>query len=193
MRWSTGLVSLVVVMLTTFAGLCYQRNRLWGKPEQVWASAAQESTSKGRPYLGLAESLIAGNHCADAIPDLERGEQLMPRDFAIQLAWGKVLECQGKREDALKRLVRAAEILPNSIVYQLIGLLCSEMGRTEGAGAALRKAEQLGPGNSPPHNALGLWYQSGGNAAEAGREFRAALPLYAYSPEAHARLARIPH
>jgi protein O-mannosyl-transferase len=191
MQWSTGLVSLVVVMLMTFGGLCYQRNRLWGKPEQVWASAAQESTSKGRPYLGLAESLIAGNHCADAIPYLERGEQLMPRDFAIQLAWGKVLECQGKREDALKRLERAADILPNSMVYQLIGLLCSEMGRTERAGTALHKAEQLGPGSSTAHSAMGLWYESVGNAGEAEREYRAALALYPYSTEAQAGLARI--
>src|SRR5258708_12374982 len=116
----------------------------------------------------------------------------MPRDFAIQLAWGKVLECQGKREDALKRLERAAEILPNSIVYQLIGLLCSEMGRTEGAGAALRKAEQLGPGNSAAHSALGLWDESGGNAAEAEREYPPALPLYPYSPEAPAPPATLP-
>jgi hypothetical protein len=191
LQWSAGLVSLVVVMLMTFAGLCYERNRLWGKPEQVWASAAQESTSKGRPYLGLAESLIAGNHCADAIPYLERGEQLMPRDFAIQLAWGKILECQGEHENALKRLERASEILPNSLVYQLIGLLDSEMGRTEEAGAALRKAEQLGPGNSAAHSALGLWYESVGNIAEAEREYRAALDIYVYSTEARAGLARI--
>jgi Flp pilus assembly protein TadD len=191
MQWSSGLVSLVVVMLMTFGGLCYQRNRLWGKPEQLWASAAQESTTKGRPYLGLAESLIAGNHCADAVAYLERGEQLMPRDFAIQLAWGKVLECQGKRENALKRLERAAEILPNSMVYQLIGLLYSEMGRMEEAGAALRKAEQLGPGNSAAHSALGLWYESVGNTAEAEREYRAALAIYAYCTEAQAGLARI--
>ena len=190
-QWSTGLVSLVVVMLMTFGALCYQRNRLWGKPEQLWASAAHESTRKGRPYLGLAESLIAENHCGDAIPFLERGEHLMPRDFAIQLAWGKVLECQGNREDALKRLERAAEILPNSMVYQLIGLLYSEMGRTEGAGVALRKAEQLGPGNSAAHSALGLWYESVGNAAEAEREYRAALAIYAYSTEARVGLARI--
>jgi superkiller protein 3 len=178
-------------MLMMFGGLCYERNRLWGKPEQVWASAAQESTSKGRPYLGLAESLIAENHCSDAIPYLERGEQLMPRDFAIQLSWGKVLECQGKHEEALKRLERAAEILPNSVVYQLIGLLYSEMGKTEEAGAALRKAEQLGPDNSAAHSALGLWYESVGNAAEAEREYRAALAIHASSTEAQVGLARV--
>jgi tetratricopeptide (TPR) repeat protein len=178
-------------MLMTFGGLCYQRNLLWAKPELVWAAAAQESTSKGRPYLGLAESLISGNHCAVAIPYLERGERLMPRDFAIQVAWGKVLECQGKREDALKRLERAAEILPTSFVYQLIGLLDSEMGRIEEAGAALRKAEQLGQRNSAAHSALGLWYESVGNVADAEREYREALAIYAYSPEAQAGLARI--
>ena len=191
MRWSTGFVSLVVVILMTFGGLCYERNRLWGNPEQLWASAAQESTTKGRPYLGLVQTLIAANHCADAIPYLERGEQLMPRDFAIQLAWGKVLECQGKREDALKRLERAADILPNSMVYELIGLLCSEMGRTERAGTALRKAEQLGPGSFTAHSAMGLWYESVGNAHEAEREYRAALAIYPYSVEAQAGLARI--
>jgi tetratricopeptide (TPR) repeat protein len=190
-RWSTGLVSLVVVMLMMFGGLCYQRNRLWGKPELVWAAAAEDSTGKGRPYLGLTESLISGNHCAVAIPYLERGERLMPRDFAIQLAWGKVLECQGKREDALKRLKRAAEIMPTSFVYQLIGLLDSEMGRAEDAGAALRKAVQIGPRNSPAHSALGLWYESMGNAAEAEREYREALAIYSYSTEAQAGLARI--
>ena len=115
----------------------------------------------------------------------------MPRDFAIQVAWGKVLECQGKREDALKRLERAAEIRPSSFVYQLIGLLNSEMGRKEEAGAALRRAEQLGPANSGAHSALGLWYESVGNAAEAEREYLKALAIYTYNTEAQAGLARI--
>jgi tetratricopeptide (TPR) repeat protein len=191
LRWSAGPVSLLVAMLMVFGGLSYQRNQLWGKPEQVWASAASGSTKKGRPYLGLVESLIGENRCADAIPYLERGEQLMPHDFAIQVAWGKVLECQGKREDALQRLERAAAILPNSFVYQLIGLLYGEMGKKEAAGVALRKAEQLGPGNASAHSALGLWYESMGDAAEAEREYRKALSIYAYNTEAQTGLARI--
>ena len=77
------------------------------------------------------------------------------------------------------------------MVYQLIGLLCSEMGRTERAGTALHKAEQLGPGSSTAHSAMGLWYESVGNAGEAEREYRAALAIYSYSTEAQAGLARI--
>jgi Flp pilus assembly protein TadD len=139
----------------------------------------------------LAESLIAENRCADAIPFLERGELLMPHDYSIEVAWAKVLECQGKWEDALQRLERAAAILPNSTVYQLIGLLYAEMGKKEAAGAALRKAEQLGPGNASAHSALGLWYESMGDAAEAEREYRVSLSIYAYSTEAQMGLARV--
>uniref|UniRef100_Q027T4 TPR repeat-containing protein n=1 Tax=Solibacter usitatus (strain Ellin6076) TaxID=234267 RepID=Q027T4_SOLUE len=191
LRWSNGAVAVLLAILALFGGLCYQRNHLWGKPEQVWARAAEDSTRKGRPFLGLAESLIAENRCAEAIPFLERGEQLMPHDFAIEVAWGKVLECQGKLEDALQRLERAAAILPNSFVYQLIGLLYGEMGKKEEAGAALRKAEQLGPGNVSAHCALGLWYESMDDAAAAEREYREALSIDAYSTEAQMGLDRI--
>jgi Flp pilus assembly protein TadD len=191
LRWTNASVSLLVALLMLFGALCYQRNQLWGNPEQVWASAAEDSTGKGRPFLGLAESLVAENRCAEAVPYLERGERLMPHDFAIQVAWGKVLECQGKRQEALQRLERAATIISNSFVYQLIGLLYAEMGKKEQAGVALRKAEELGPGNASAHSALGLWYESVGDPASAEREYRQALALYAYNTEAKTGLARI--
>jgi tetratricopeptide (TPR) repeat protein len=191
LRWTNASVSLMVALLMLFGALCYQRNQLWGNPEQVWASAAEDSTGKGRPFLGLAESLVAENRCAEAVPYLERGERLMPHDFAIQVAWGKVLECQGKRQEALQRLERAATIISNSFVYQLIGLLYAEMGKKEQAGVALRKAEELGPGNASAHSALGLWYESVGDPASAEREYRQALALYAYNTEAKTGLARI--
>jgi Flp pilus assembly protein TadD len=191
LRWSSGLVSLLVAVFMVFGGLCYQRNQMWGQPEKVWASAAEDSIRSGRPYLGLVESFIAENRCADAIPYLEQAERRIPNDFAIQVAWGKALECLGKREDALQRLERGAAILPNSFVYQLIGLLYGEMGKKEAAGTALRKATELGPGNASAHSALGLWYEAMDNAAEAEREYRKALSIFGYNTEALTGLARI--
>src|SRR5674476_1477056 len=79
------------------------------------------------------------------IPYLERGERLMPHDFFIEVAWGRALECMGRREDALKRVQRASKIVDNSTVSQWIGLLYGEMGRTQEAGVALQRAVQLGP------------------------------------------------
>ena len=190
-RWTPGAVLSIACVLLVLSALCYRRNQLWGRPEQIWASAAEQSTRKGRPYLGLAVSMVAANRCSDAIPYLERGEALMPRDFDVQVAWAKIFECQGRREDALRHLERAATLLPTSSVYQLIGLLYGEMGRQEAAGDALRKAAALGPRDAAAHSALGLWYESVGNSAGAEREYRQALALDAYSAEARAGLYRI--
>lgn len=190
-RWSTGSVALVAAILIVFSTLCYQRNRLWGKPERVWALAAQNSRGKGRPYLGLAESLIAVKRCSEAIPYLERGERLMPRDFTIQLAWGKVLECQGEQQNAVNRLERAATLSQNSTVFQLIGLLYGEMGKSAESGVALHKATLLGPRNAAAHSAMGLWYEAMSDAIDAEREYRESLAIDAYNTEGVAGLGRI--
>lgn len=186
---SVNLLTAAPVLM--FAVLCCQRNQLWSQPEQLWAMAAQESTSKGRPYAHLAEVLIAENRCAEAIPYLERGERLMPRNYFIETAWGKVLECAGKREDAVQRLQRAASIVETSTVYQWIGLLYGEMGRNEEAGRALEKAVQVGPRDSGAYSALGLWYESTGKAAEAEQRYRKALSFDAHNYEARRGLARV--
>jgi tetratricopeptide (TPR) repeat protein len=185
------IVCAVPAILLSLALLCYQRNVLWGRPEQILANAAQESTGNGRPYLGLSEVLCAEKRCAEAIPILERGERLMPNDFAIQVAWGKILECQGKREEAIRRLRRAAEILPASSVYQLIGFLYGEMGKIGEAGQAFQEAARIAPDNSAAHSALGLWYEWTGSPADAEREYRNALGIYAFNMEARSGLARV--
>jgi tetratricopeptide (TPR) repeat protein len=179
------------VVVIALGLLCYQRNLLWGQPELILASAAQDSTGKARPYLAVSEVLVAEKRCTEAIPLLERGERLMPNDFAIQVAWGKVLECQGKREEAVRRLRRAVAIQPTSFVYQLIGFLYGEMGNIEEAGRAFHDAEKLAPDNSAAHSALGLWYEWTGSREEAEREYQKALALYAYNSEARTGLARI--
>lgn len=190
-RWSNSFVSLLVATILIFGVLCYQRNQLWAKPARLWEMAAMASEKKGRPYYHLAENLIAENRCADALPYLVRGERLMPQDFSVQVAWGRVLECVGRREEALARLKRAARIRPGCSVYQWIGLLYGEMGRMEEARTALLEAVRLGPRDSAAHSALGLWYESVGNTVEAEREYRMALGYYAYNREALAGLGRI--
>jgi len=191
MRRSSVAICALNGLLLALALLCYQRNLMWGQPDQILASAAQESTRKARPYLGFSEVLISEKRCSEAIPLLERGERLMPNDFGIQLAWGKILECQGKRDEAISHLRRAAAIQPTSFVYQLIGFLYGEMGKMEDAGRAFADAEEIAPNNSGAHSARGLWLEWTGHRDEAEQEYRRALELYGYNSEARTGLARI--
>ena len=79
-------IAAALVVLTAF---CYNRNQLWGQPEQLFAAAAMESTRNPRPYATLADILIADGRCPVAIPYLERASRLFPGDYLIQLNWGR--------------------------------------------------------------------------------------------------------
>src|SRR5262245_23243446 len=88
-------------------------------------------------------------------PHLKNGEQLMPNDYRIHVAWAIVLECMDQKKEALERLQHAARLQATSVVYQWLGLLYGEMGRLSDAGAALELAVQLDRRSGNAHSALG--------------------------------------
>ena len=178
-------------MLLVYGGLTHARNELYGAPEKLFAEAAEASTHNPRPYASLADVAIAENNCAAAVPHLERASRLFPRDYMIELSWGRILECLGKRDEAMKRLYRAAAIAPTSKVYELIGLLYGEMGFSDQAGMALAKAVDLGSGSHTAHKALALWYEAEDRLAEAEHEYALSLRIDPHDVNTRLRLARV--
>ncbi len=167
--------ALCAAMVIFFALLCYQRNLLWGQPAALWAEAAIDSKGKGRPFENLVGQLVHDNRCSLAIPYLQRAEQVLPNDYEVELGWGQILECLGRREQALFRLRRAARIKPCSQVYRLMGLLYGEIGKRDQAGAALHAAVDLDPSSAPAGDALALWYEWTQNLPAAEQEYRRIL------------------
>jgi tetratricopeptide (TPR) repeat protein len=189
-RWRTGGAA-VAAMLAVFAVLCYQRNQLWGQPTQLWETAAMQSTTKIRPYMNLVDQVIQEHRCSQAIPYLQRAEQIFPNNYGVQMGWGRVLECVGQRQEALKHLERAAAIQPCSYVYQLIGLLQGEMGNHAEAGMALQKAVQFDPRSVGAHDAFGFWYETVANLKAAEKEYRTSLDLDRNDRAAQVGIARV--
>jgi tetratricopeptide (TPR) repeat protein len=181
----------IAAVLAIFAVVTYQRNMLWGNPEQMWIATAARSTHKSRPYLHLSELLETQHRCPEAMPYLERAERLMPDDGMVQVGIARIQECLGHRDEALARLRRTADTKPSTGVFQWLGLLEGAMGRSPEAGAALRKAVQLGPLNSEAHSALGLWYESVGDRTAAIAEYKRTVELNQYNPEARTGLLRL--
>ncbi len=183
--------TLCAAMLIFFALLCYQRNLLWGQPAGLWAEAAIDSTAKGRPYQNLVTQLVQENRCSLAIPYLQRAEKVLPNDYEVELGWGQILECLGRRDQALFKLRRAARIKPCTQVYRLLGLLYGEMGKRDEAGAALRAAVDLDPDSAPARDALGLWYEWTKNFPAAEQEYRHSLHSAPSDKEAAIGLSRV--
>jgi tetratricopeptide (TPR) repeat protein len=141
MRTVTGYV-VCGGMLAGFYLLCDRRNQLWAEPSQLFVEAAAGSPN-GRPYVNLVKAFAGEHRCSAAIPYLVQADQRLPNDYLLDLAWGRALECMGRREEALRKLQRAEQLWPSSEVYELIGDLYGEMGRLGEARVALRKAVAL--------------------------------------------------
>jgi protein O-mannosyl-transferase len=189
-RWAARAAGAALVVL--LGGWCYARNVEWGHPENIFASAAAQSTHNLRPYLHLTEVLVHEHSCEPAVPYLERAEQLFPDNFEVQAAWGWTLECMGRLEPAMQRLQLAARLRPqSSMIYEWIGLLYGEMRKPIDAGEALRHAVQLEPASVAAHEALALWYQAMGDLSAAEREHQQSVALDPHDESARAGLAQV--
>jgi len=160
----------LTAVLLVFYFLCFERNRLWAQPSALWAEAALAATTNTRPYANLADQLVQERRCAVAIPYLRHAEQVRPNDYYVEMAWGRILECLGRKEEALSKLLLAAQVRPTAEIYRLIGLLYGELGRPEEAGVALRKAVELAPGWELAHSSLDLWNKWISHLPEAERD-----------------------
>jgi Flp pilus assembly protein TadD len=185
---STAVATLAALM---FTGFCYARNQEWSHPEELMAVAAQQSTHNLRPYINLTETLVHEHHCEPAIPYLQRADQLFPKSYDLEVAWGWTLECMGRYDEALAHLQEAARIATNSRAYEWIGLLYGEMHRSEEAGVALHKAVELDPNSVSAHEALGLWYESIHDFAAAETEHAKSVVLDPNDQNAQAALEHV--
>jgi len=186
-----SLVGTILALVLIYGAFCYERNREWGDPERLLASATKECVRNSRPYIMLGEYLIATNRCSAAIPYLEEATRKMP-DPTLYVTWGRVFECMGSHDEAMKKLKQAAAMAPGSSeVFQLIGLLYGEMNMPEQAGAALRKAVALDPMSTRAHSALALWFESQHDADAAEAEYLRASSLDPNDWESRVGLARV--
>ena len=186
-----ALVSTVLIVTLVYGALCYERNREWGDPEELLASATRECVRNPRPYVMLAEYLITQNRCRAAIPYLEEGARKIANP-TIYVSWGRALECLGDRQGAMQDLQKAAAMAPNSTeVFQLIGLLYGEMKMPDQAGMALRKAVEVAPDSTRAHSALGLWYESMHDLGQAEAQYRTASGLDPNDWESRIGLSRV--
>jgi len=170
---------------------CYERNQLWGDPIRFWIETVQDWPHKWRPYGNLAETFITQNRCAEALPYLERAHALLPGDARAEESLARLLECLGRRPEALEWLQRAVVLDPRSRVYEWIGLLNGEMGQREESGRALKRAVAIDPGSVSAHDALALWYESTGQASAALAEYRNSLSLDADDTAAKIAVIRL--
>jgi tetratricopeptide (TPR) repeat protein len=167
----------LTLALCVLGKLCFDRNQLWGTPEKLVEMAAAGAVYNPRPLLNFTGILIQNGRCDLASSFLERAEPSMRNNYHVNAAWGRVLACLGRYDQALRRLETATRIHPCSQVYEWTGLVYGEIGRIDEAGRFLQKAVETDPKSETAHASLGLWFEKTNNMEAAEREYRTALAL----------------
>jgi len=116
-------------------------------------------------------ALIALTLCA-LLPGAARGQNKAADAAAQQNARGATLLKDGKFEEAVAELQKAADAAPTSAVIQSnLAYAYDRQGRTEEAVAAYRKALELDPKNTIVRNNLANLYSKQGLYEDAAREY----------------------
>jgi protein O-mannosyl-transferase len=170
-------IPVAIAVLAFFSFLTYQRNMLWSDPLALWLDTVSKGPQKGRPYSHLAQAAVSANRCPAFVPFFEEASQRLSNDYYVLTGHAKILECAGQPAQAIPLLQRAARLRPSAEVYELIGLLYGELENAEASRKALESAIRLDPQSASAHLAMGLWYQSAKDLANAATSYKRVLEI----------------
>lgn len=176
-RWKIGtraLVGTLAAALVLTAGLCYQRNRVWGDEIALWEDAVAKSPRKARAHFQLAFVYFQHGRCDAALQHYQTVAQLSKPDFRLLVDWAVAYDCQGRWQEAIEKLRQAASLSANAHVYSLMGMVYAKQGKRTEALQALETAAKLNP-------AYELTYVYRGNLFASANEFQAAMEDYRHA------------
>lgn len=153
----------------------------WEKAREPFAKALRAASGSRRArvhraialnYMALGEMETAEAHFRQAIA-LNPGAEVLQEDPRID--YGAFLFRQGRLEEALPVLRKAAESLPRSARAHLeLGRVVLHMGNPELAAASLERAVDLDPRSSTARLLLGRAYMQSGKIDEGRRQLHLA-------------------
>ena len=186
LTWTSAALSVLAFSLTA------QRAAIWSDGVLFWSDVVAKSPAKDRGYSHLINAYVIAGRCDEAVEHMRRAGTAVPRDYFVTFNWALAYACAKRPDEALAMMQEAERLSPTADVYGVIGDLLWSEGRTADAHAAYTKAIAKQPsGTDLNHVYKGHIALLGNNRTEAEQEYRSALNLNPYSPEALAQLRRL--
>ena len=170
-----GAAGAMAVALLGCAVLTYARAGVWSSETALWTDTVEKSPDKWRPRFQLAYAYYRNQRCPEASREFARAAQMDGRDPRLLIDWALALDCEGKPEEALAQLRRAAAHENSAHVHALIGMVLGKQRRAGEALAELALAEKLDSGFVMTYAYRGNVYASRGEWQLAVAEYRKVL------------------
>ena len=134
-------------------------NQDYAAAEEKYEQILKADTKNPAVLTDLASIQVNLNHLTDAEKNIKAALVIEPDNDYSLFVLGRLKLAQGKYDEALDALSRAAQINPEDAEIQNnLGVALSEKGLRVPAEAALRKAVQIDPGCADAHANLAFVY-----------------------------------
>ena len=171
-------VAAMTCALVLYAGLAFDRSRVWSNATMLAEDAAARPPLTTRSVRLLAQAYLSENRPQDFLDRVSANPPPgLDHDADMLTEVGLVLACVGRNEDAVDRLQKAVAIHPDPFGFGLKGYLEAKLGRTLASLQDLNRAIELGPDFDAAYGYRGLWYLASNQFESAREDFRRALAL----------------
>ncbi|HLH41971.1 MAG TPA: tetratricopeptide repeat protein [Bryobacteraceae bacterium] len=184
-------LAIEVPVLLIFLALTFQRNKLWGDPLLLWQDTAAKSPLKVRPRFSLAYAYWQQQNCAKAEENFEMASRLGPADYSLLVDWAYVLDCVGRRREAIEKLREATRKESDAQAWATLGMMYAKQRQMTEALDSLQQAQNLNPNFVMVYSVRGNVYEAMGEMAQAKEQYQRALDLDPYNQPARDALTRL--
>jgi hypothetical protein len=183
--WTGAAVIAVCAILT------YQRSAVWSTPLALWQDAAAKSPRKYRPRFQLASAFYESGNCPQAAETFEAASHLQQPAYDLFVDWGLALDCAGKPQDAVVKMLQASMLERSAHIQSQIGMLYAKQRKWQEAVAALAQAEKIDPNFDMTYVYRGNIFEVAGDKAAASAQYQRALKLNPLNSIARDALVRV--
>lgn len=135
------LVISILVIITGYSVLTYQRNLVWKDGFTLWGDAVRKSPHKARPYLSLGYCYYTKGNFTQCILNYNKAIALDPKYAEAYNDLGVAYYAQGKFPQALENLDKAIALYPSyAKAYLDRGILYYAQGKLDEAVLDFNKA-----------------------------------------------------
>ncbi len=172
------------------AGLLYERQKDFSAAEAEYKQVLTLDAHSTEAAIGLTNLYMKSGRLGDAEPLLRRLAAERPDDAGIHLQLGRVLDAEGKKDDAIAELQTALKLAPaDSEAQRELADLYANAGKNDLAEGAYRVLVAAQPKDPELHRGLGKALLLQKKFPEAQEEFLTALRLKRDWPDVYVDLA----
>lgn len=172
------------------AGLLHERRKEFATAEAEYKQVLALDARASEAVIGLTNLYMKSGRLGEAEPLLRKLAAERPEDAGIHLQLGRVLEAQGKKDDAITELQTALKLAPaDSDAQRELADLYTGAGKNDLAEGVYRSLLTAHPNDAELHRGLGQALLRQKKFQEAQQEFWTAVQLKRDWPDLYVDLA----